>query len=342
MKKLRVLALIHEHLVPPDSNEGLSVEEVNNFRMEADVLRALNELGHDVTVLGVTDELVAVRRAIEDVEPDVCFNLLTHFLDVGAYHAHVVSYLELLQTSYTGCNPRGLLLAGDKALSKKILSYHRIPVPRFGVFRHGVAVRSAGRLGFPLFVKSVSEEASAGIAQASIVRDLDSLRERVDFVHRNLGTDAIAEEYIEGRELTVGVLGNDRLKALPLLELTFDNLPEGAKPIMTSRAKWDLAYQKKVGIHSGPPEELPEGTAAAIEKTAKRIYRALSLSGYARIDLRLAVDGRVFVIEANPNPDLCESEDFAFSAGEVGLPYGALIQRILSLGLQYRPAWKVK
>ena len=272
----------------------------------------------------------------------MCFNLLTHFLDVGAYHAHVVSYLELLQTAYTGCNPRGLLLAGDKALSKKILSYHRIPVPRFRVFPHGKAVRSSGRLGLPLFVKSVSEEASAGISQASIVRDFDALKERVEFVHRNVGTDAIAEEYIEGRELTVGVLGNDRLTALPVLELMFDNLPDGSAPIMTSRAKWDLAYQERIGIHTAPAEDLPEGAAAKIQRSAKRIYRALGLSGYARIDLRLAEDGRVFVIEANPNPDLCEAEDFAVSASDVGLSYRALVQKILSLGQQYRPAWKVK
>jgi len=342
MKKLRVLALMHEHLVPPESVEGLSAEEVNNFRMEWDVRSALEALNHEVTVLPVADELVALRRAIEEIQPDICFNLLTHFLDVGAYHAHVVSYLELLKTHYTGCNPRGLILAGDKALSKKVLSYHRILVPGFAVFRHGKPVRSAGKLDFPLFVKSVSEEASTGIAQASIVRDLESLRERVDFVHRNVGTDAIAEEYIEGRELTIGVLGNDRLKALPLLELTFENLPEGAEPIMTSRAKWDLAYQKKIGVFSGPPAELPEGTASRIERIAKRLYRALGLSGYARVDLRLSDDGRVFVIEANPNPDLCESEDFAFSASQVGLPYHGLIQKILNLGLQYQPAWKVK
>jgi len=149
----------------------------------------------------------------------------------------VVSYLELLRCPYTGCNPRGLMLANDKVLAKKILTYHRIRVPRFLVFRMGKPVRSIGKLDFPLFVKSVSEHASVAIAQASIVRDLDSLRERVQFVHDKVGTDALAEEYIEGRELTVAVLGNDRLRTFPVQELTFETLPEGTEPILTTSMK---------------------------------------------------------------------------------------------------------
>ena len=340
MRKLRVLVLMHEHLVPPETVEGLSAEEVHPWKMEWDVRRALRELGHEVLVLGVADELLPIRRAIEEQKPHICFNLLTHFFDVGAYHAHVVSYLELLKVPYTGCNPRGILLAGDKALSKKILNYHRIRTPGFAVFRLGQRVRTARKLAFPLFVKSVSEEASQGISQASVVRDLESLKQRVDFIHRNLVTDAIVEEYIEGRELTIGVFGNQRLTALPIRELTFESLPEGTEPILTSRAKWDLRYQKKLGIRAGPAENLEDTTRAEIQRMAKRIFRALSMSGYARVDLRLAPDGRVFVLEANPNPDLCDDEDFAASAEQIGIGYPQMIQRLLEMGLQYRPAWK--
>ena len=193
---------------------------------------------------------------------------------------------------------------------------------------------------YPQFVKSVSEEASTGISQASVVADAAALQQRVAFVHGNVGTDAIAEEYIEGRELTVGVLGNDRLTAFPVSELTFENLPEGSRPILTSRIKWDLAYQKKVGIKSGTVRDLPEAKLKEIERMAKRLYRALDLSGYARIDLRLAEDGTVFVIEANPNPDLCHDEDFAASAREVGIEYDQLVQKIINLGASYQPAWK--
>lgn len=342
MRKLRVLVLMHEHLVPPASIKGLSEAEVHPFRMEWDVLTALRGLGHEVHELGVADELVPIRSAIEAHRPHVCMNLLTHFFDVGAYHAHVVSYLELLKAPYTGCNPRGLVLAGDKALSKKVLLYHRIPVPKFAVFRLGRKVRNAARMVFPLFVKSVSEEASTGISQASIVRDLPALAERVEFVHRKIGTDAIAEEYIEGRELNVGLFGNERLTALPPSELTFDKLPDGSEPILTSRAKWDLAYQQRIGLASRPAVDLDSAQRSEIERMAKRLYRVLGLSGYARIDLRLTPEGKVYVLEANPNPDLCEHEDFAASAAEIGIAYPALIQRILDLGIRYRAAWKVK
>jgi len=335
MKALRVLALMHEHLVPPESLHGLPAETINNWRMEWDVSRAVESLGHDLRVLGVADEIAPIRRVIAEWQPDICFNLLTHFHDRGAYHSHVVSFLELLRVAYTGCNPRGLLLAGDKALSKKILTYHRIRVPGFMVCRRDKKVRGTRRLSFPLIVKSVSEEASVTISQASIVHDLAALRERVEFVHRTVSTDAIAEEYIAGREFTVGVMGNHRLTTYPVYELTFDRLPDGAMPIQTSRAKWNLDYQKKIGFTTGPAS-LPETSAAAIAATAKRIYRALSLSGFARVDLRLGEDGQIYVLEANPNPDLCRHEDFAASAKLSGVEYPQLIQRLLQLGLRYR------
>jgi D-alanine-D-alanine ligase len=341
MRKLRVLVLMHDELVPPASLDGLSDAEVNKWKMEYDVLSTLEGLGHEVIPLGVQDELLPIRHAITSHRPHIAFNLLLHFHDAGAYDSAVVSWLELMKMPYTGCNPRGLLLAGDKALSKKVLSYHRIRAPRFAVFPRGRAVRALpARVRFPLFVKSKSEHASTGIAQASIVRDLDALRERVDFVHRNVGTGAIAEEYIEGRELTIGVIGNRRLTAFPVWEMSFDALPAGAPNIATSRVKWDRAYQQKIGLRTGPARDLQEGLAESIARRAKRIYRALDLTGYARIDMRLDADGEVWVLEANPNPDLCFGEDFAESAEAVGLTYPDLIQRLVTLGLAYEPAWK--
>ncbi len=339
MKKLRVLLLMHEHLVPPDSMDGVPEKEANNWLMEFDVRAALRDLGHEVIQLGVGDELLPIRRAIEEHKPHVCCNLLTHFLDVGAYHAHVVSYLELQRAAYTGCNPRGLLLAGDKALSKKVLTYHRVRVPRFAVFRYGKAVRSARGLQFPLIVKSVAEQASMGIAQASVVRDFDALVERVAFVHRTIGTAAIAEQYIEGRELNVGVIGNERLTVLPVREVTFEAMPEGSAQILTAKGKWDLEYQKRIGLSAGPAQ-LDEPVQREIERQAKRIYKALSLTGYARIDLRLSQEDKPYVLEANPNPDVCRHEDFASAAAAAGIDYESLIQKIIALGISHRPAWK--
>jgi D-alanine-D-alanine ligase len=201
-------------------------------------------------------------------------------------------------------------------------------------------VRLRRGLAFPLIVKSLDEEASLGIAQASIVRDPDQLAERVRFIHEQVGTDAIAEEYVEGRELTVSVLGNRRLRTFPVWEMRFDNLPDGSEPIATERAKHDPAYQKRVGIRVGAARGLPEGAERRIDRLARRAYRALGLSGYARLDLRMAPDGRVFVIEANATPDIQKDEDFALSARAAGLDYPTLLQRILDLARRYRPHGK--
>ncbi|MFT5287247.1 MAG: D-alanine-D-alanine ligase [Planctomycetota bacterium] len=340
MKKLRVLALMHKEFVPPDSAGDVSETRGEPWRMERDILATLRELGHEVQVMPLTDEVAPIRKAIDEFKPDVAFNCTIHFHDVGAYDAYVVSYLELLKTPYTGCNPRGLLLAGDKALSKKILGWHRIGVPGFAVFQVGKKVRMPKRLKFPLFVKSVGEHASLGISQASIVHDQEALANRVEFIHGKLGTSAIAEQYIQGRELTVGVIGNDRLHVLPVWEMTFDNLPSTSEPIATARIKWDLAYQKKVGLKTHPVEGLAEESKARIQHLAKRIYRALDMSGFARIDLRMDADENVYVLEANPNPDLSIGEDFAESASVDGIDYPQLIQRILNLGVAFEVPWK--
>jgi D-alanine-D-alanine ligase len=340
MKQLRVLVLTHEDLIPPSSLRGLSKKEAQVFKKEFDVAGGLRELGHEVQIVGVSHDLLPIRQHVEEFRPHVVFHLLMEFQDIAVYQAHVASYLELLRVPYAGCNPRGLLLARDKALSKKIFRYYRIPAPAFHVFRLGRAVRVPKDLSYPRIVKTVDEEASLGIAQASIVRDEEKLRERIDFVHRRLGTDAIAEQYIHGRELTVSVIGNERLQTFPIWELFFDNLPPGSNPIATERAKWDREYQLRAGIATGPAEDLPEALSRHIVHLAKRSYRALHLSGYARLDLRLTEDGKVYVIEANPNPDLRREEDFAASATEAGLSYPQLLQRLLNLGLRHRSPWK--
>ena len=340
MRKLRILLLMHEELLPPDSIEGVSESEIYKWKVEWDVLTTLKQMGHEVHPLGVKDELRPIRAAIDELKPHVVFNLLGHFQGITAYDAHVVSWIELQHIAYTGCNPRGLMLSSDKVLSKKILSFHRIPSPAFATFRRGRTMRVPKRLEFPMFVKSAAEHASIGISQASIVRDEDALRERITFIHDNVGTDAIVERYIEGRELYVGVLGNDRLKVLPVWELSFDNLPKGTAPIATSQVKWNVAYQKKLGVDTGPARGLPEGVEGRITRLAKRLYRALGLTGYARIDMRLDVDGGIWVLEANANPDLSLDEDFATSAEAVGIEYPDLLQRVINLGMRYAPAWK--
>lgn len=337
-KKLKVLVLMHEDLVPPDDITGLSDKQLADFRTEWDVIKGLEELGHEVHRLGVGSDLGPIRRAFAELEPDIAFNLLVHFHGVAVYDQHVVSYLELLRKRYTGCNPTGLLLARDKAISKQLLAFHRIRVPRFAVFPFGRKSKKPRKLGYPLVVKSLYEEASLGISQASLVTSDEKLVERVAFMHETFGVDVIAEEYIEGRELYVGVVGNRRLHAFPVWEMMLDQLPENAPRIATRKVKWDLAYQKKYHIDTAAAE-LPPGTAEHINKLCTNIYRVLKMSGYARIDLRLAADGKVYVLEANPNPDLQRTEDFAQSALAEGVEYPILIQRIVNLGLSYQVEW---
>jgi D-alanine-D-alanine ligase len=336
---MRIAVLMHEDLVPPASIAELSEQEVVPFKTEYDVTVALRGMGHEVQPIGVASDLGVLRTALHDFKPRITFNLLEEFHGVALYDQYVVSYLELLKRRYTGCNPRGLMLAHDKALSKKVLAYHRIPVPDFDVFPMDWRFRVRTGMKYPAFVKSLTLEGSEGIAQASIVNGEEQLRERVDFVHRQMGTDAIAEQYIDGRELYVGLMGNARLAALPIWELRFTNWPADAPRIATSKVKWDVEYQKKRGIVYGPAADLSDGLRARIEHACKRTYRALSLTGYARIDLRLTDDGRFFVIEANPNPDVAFGGELASAAEAMRISYEALLDRILRLGLRYRPLW---
>ncbi len=304
MKRLRVLVLVHPELVPPDSLKGHSEQQINEWKTEYDVVSTLRVAGHDVRPLGVESELKPIRDAIESWKPDVAFNLLEQFHGEAVYDQNVASYLELLRVPYTGCNPRGLVLSRGKDLSKKLLIYHRIPLPAFAVFPLRRKIRRPPRLAFPLIVKSLNEDASLGIAQASVVDSDEKLAERVNFIHGSIGTAAIAEQYIEGRELYVGVLGNERLRVFPIWELGFGSMPQGARLI-----------------------------ADSIKRAAKRIYRTLDLDGYARIDFRLSADGIPYYIEANPNAEIARSEEFASAAKHDGLDYSELIQRILALGI---------
>src|SRR5438552_13407595 len=337
VSRLRVLALVHRHLIPPASVEAGVDITAEPWRTEYDVISTLTAMGHEVQALGVHDDLGDIRRASSDWKPHIAFNLLEGFDDITIFDQNVISYLELLKLSYTGCNPRGLLLSRDKSLSKKLLAYHRIPVPEFEVFRIGRPIRRHKRLAFPLIVKSLTQEASIGISQASVVDNEDKLKERVAFIHESIGTAAIVEQYIEGREIYVGILGNQSLQALPVWELFFTNMPEGAKRIATDRVKWSVKYQNKYGTDSGPAKDLTDAVGGQIQHVRKRAYRAPELSGYARIDLRLDEAGNLWVLEANPNPQIARGEDFAASAERVGLAYEAVLQRILNLGLRWQP-----
>jgi D-alanine-D-alanine ligase len=334
--KRRILALVHEHLVPPEDTTGIDVLEAE-WKMEYDVIETLREMGHEVRVLGVHDDLAGIRPAAGFFEPHIVFNLMEAFAGVTTFDQNVVSYLELLRLRYTGCNPRGLIFARDKALSKKLLAYHRIPVPDFSVVRYGHKPTLPKKMHFPLIVKSLFFEASAGISQASVVEDEEQFARRVQFIHESLGTGAIVEQFVDGRELYVGVLGNERLEVLPVWEMSFAQMPENRWRIATERVKWNTQYQKRNGIMTNAAK-LDAAAVDQIQRIAKRSYRALDLNGYARIDLRMDDEGRAYVLEANPNPNLAYGEDFAESAEVNGVSYETLLERIITLGMRWEPA----
>ncbi len=259
MKKRRILLLVNQSLVPPDDLRGLSEDEIEACRTEYNVLSTLSNAGHEVRVLGIGNKIGELRRVIRDWRPQITFNLLEEFSGIVTYDHYVVAFLELMRQPYTGCNPRGMMLSRDKVLTKQILAYHRIPTPRFHLFPWNKAYREPRGIEFPLFVKSATEDASLGISQASIVHDREHLRERVQFIHAQTQSDALAEQYIEGRELYVGVIGNDRLTTLPIWELDFGKLGDVQSGIATRKVKWDRAYQERHGIRTGPAVESAGG-----------------------------------------------------------------------------------
>ena len=338
-KPLRVLVLVHETLVPPETTDGYSAQEIDEWRTEYDITTSLRAMGHEVRVIGLGDNLAELRATILDWKPDIAFNLLEEFQGIVTYDTYVVAFLELMRLPYTGCNPRGMMISRDKVLSKQILAYHRIPTARYALLPRKRRYTEPRKLKFPLFVKSATEDASLGIAQASIVYDGQKLKERVEFIHEQTNSDALVEEYIEGRELYIGVMGNVRLSTFPVWELNFGTLPE-VMSIATRKVKWDRKYQLKHGIGTGPARDLPPGLPLRLAGLARRIYRALCLSGYARIDLRLKPDGSLYVLEANANPNLAQIEDFATSALSAGVGYDTVLHRIIQCGQNYDAAWR--
>ena len=333
-KKLKILALF-DAIAPTTIDQDLSVElKTDDWKTEANVLAALGELGHTVEHLAIFDNLDLLQQKLQSFQPDVLFNLADQFKNNRAFDQNIVSFLEMHGVTFTGCGSTGLTLCKHKAISKKILGYHRIRVPEFTVIARGKRCARPARLKFPILVKPLKEEASYGISQASFIENDEQFKERVQFIHTSHDCDVIAEEYIAGRELYVSVLGNHRLDVFPIRELVFKEVPPDEPKIATYRAKWDEEYRKKWGLQNQFAGALDPALAKDIVQTCKRIYRLLTIDGYARVDLRVTPANEIYFIEANPNPILAADEDFAQSALKAGLAYPQLIERIIRTGLK--------
>jgi D-alanine-D-alanine ligase len=333
-KKLKVLVLF-DGISPTKIDQDLSKEmKTEDWKTEANVMAALGTLGYTAEHLAIFDDLDLVRQKLENFAPDVLFNLVEQFKNNPGFDQNIVSLLEMQGVPFTGCGATGLTLCKHKGISKKILSYHRIHVPNFIVISRGQRIARPKQLKFPILVKPVKEEASYGISQASFVEADEEFRERVAFIHEKHDADVIAEEYIAGRELYVSLMGNLRLSVFPIRELIFREVPPDEPKIATYRAKWDEEYRKRWGLQNRFAQGLDPALVAHIEQTCKRIYRLLTIDGYARIDLRLTAANEIYFIEANPNPHLAADEDFALSADKAGLPYPQLIDRIIRHGMK--------
>ncbi|HEU5171330.1 MAG TPA: hypothetical protein VFU46_12370 [Gemmatimonadales bacterium] len=297
------------------------------------VARTLRRLGHRVSVLGVHSDVKRLVAGLSRRRPDLVFNLMEMFGDNLHGDIPVAGLLDLLGVRYTGSGPGELYLSQDKALSKKLLAYEHILYPKFAVLNRESELETGGNLRMPLFVKPLRSDASLGIGRKSLVYDALQLMRRFAAIREELDDAAIAEEYIEGREFYVGVVGNSPPRALPPVEVDFTGFPEGQPKVLDSRAKWEHSSAEYKGTKS-VVASLPDELRARLQKVAVDAYRAVRVRDYGRVDLRLTETGEIYVLEVNASCYLEKSAEFAMAAAAGGLDYPRLIERIVNLATE--------
>ena len=301
---------------------------------ENDVYKTLLECGYEVHRLSLFDDVRPLVDAIRDVKPDVVFNLCETFRNLPHWDKNIVATIELLGVPCTGASSGALFLCNDKALCKKILRYHRVRTPRFHTYYRGHRVWLPKTLRLPCIVKPLTEEASRGISQASVVDDEASFIARIQMIHERMNLDVIAEEYVDGRELYVSIIGDRAMRVLPAREITFGQMAEDEPRIATYKAKWDDGYRKKWGIRNHFANALEPELQARVDDTCRRAYRALNIRSYARFDLRVSEAGNVYVIEPNANPAIAKDDELAQSALKAGIKYKSLIRKVVNQALR--------
>jgi len=332
MKKSRILVLFDTDGEPP-AQQDYKKQIESADEAEFDVARALIGLGHEVRLLGFRSDVDQLVAGLKAEKADVVFNLSERFRNLSALDYGVVGLLEMLDLPYTGAAAEGLILARDKALTKKVLAYHGLRIPHFMVCERGAAVQRPSDIRFPLIVKPLDEDASVGIAKASVVRDDQALAERVAFIHDRISTDAIVEEFIAGREIYVGVMGNEKPVALPPIEMVFAAKTDVEARIATFKVKWSVKHRETSGIENRIATDLGKELTQRLSEVAVQTYKAAGLRDYGRVDVRLAHDDEIYVVEANPNPYLADGEDLAWAAEEGGFPYPQFIEKIAEMAL---------
>lgn len=313
---------------------GLETEEAKSYDVVVgQVAAALRQKGHRVSIFGVHDDLRKLVSGLARRKTDLVFNLLESFGDNLSGDVAVAGVLDLLGVRYTGGGPGELYLRQDKGLAKKVFAFENILYPHFAVFSQNSDFETAGNLRMPLFVKPLTADASIGIDGDSLVRDTTALMKRVIKIHEKVNDSALVEEYIEGRELYVGVLGNREPLALPPIEMDFSGLPEGMPRVAGTKAKWQKNSIEYKGTKS-VLAEIPDELRARLQKVALEAYRALRVRDYGRVDLRLTETGEIYVIEVNASCYLEEGSEFATAARAAGIEFPDLVDRIVNLAME--------
>jgi D-alanine-D-alanine ligase len=332
MKSLKIVLLFDLSLPIPQEDYHL-YWNTPDWKTEKDVKNALTKLGHTVVSYGLHNDIEPFLKLVKAEKPDLVFNMSEAFSGNRNFEPNMTALLQLIGVPFTGAGPKSLHLCKDKALTKIVLEYHDVLTPKFLVSKKAKPVQTLRDFPYPAFVKPLQLESSEGISQVSYVTNEKEALARVNYIHNRLGVDVIIEEFIDGRELYVGVLGNEKLQVFPPRELFFKHVPEDEPKFATFKIKWDANYRKKWGIDSGWAKELPELTEKKLAEDCKKIYRLLNIQGFARIDLRVKHTGEIYFIEANPNPSIAKNEDYALSASKVGIDYEELIGKIVNLSL---------
>jgi D-alanine-D-alanine ligase len=330
-RKLKVTVLADKWTIP--TNDPEFRQRPKEPTTEYHVIRTLRELGHNVSVLGVEDDITIVVTTLSGEKPDIVFNLTEQLGGDRCMDMNIAAALEMLGIPFTGSGATGLMLSRDKRLCKQLLTSHRIRVPGFVSIAQNQKVRIPKSLHYPLVVKPAFEDSSEGISNASLVTNESALLERVKFVHEGWDQPVIVEEYVEGRELYVSIIGNNRLTVLPIRECFFNFDGSEGPHLATYRVKWNRKYREKWNIKFGFAKLDPSITKD-IERVCKRVYRLLRIRDYGRIDLRLTPENRLVVLETNPNPDIAYGEEVAESAEKAGIKYEKLIDQVLRIALR--------
>ncbi len=331
MKSLKIV-LLFDVSIKLEPEDYATYWNTPDWKTEKDVKLSLTKLGHEVIPFGIFNDIEPFLKIVREQKPDLVFNMSEAFSGKRDFEPNLTALMQLMGIPFTGAGPMALQLCKDKGLTKILLDYHDIQTPKFIIAKKSVKLQSLKKFSFPAFVKPLDLESSEGISQVSYVENEKEAVARVKFIHERLGVDAIIEEFIDGREVYVSILGNEKLSVFPARELFFKQVPDDEPKFATFKSKWDQEYRKKWGIDSGWVTEMSESTRKKLNEVCKKIYRLLQIQGFGRIDLRIKND-EIYFIEANPNPSIAKKEDYALSANKGGVEYEELISKIVSLSL---------